>query len=195
MERTVHLVDDDDALRQALSERLEGTGLKVSAHARPGTFLDAAPDLPSGHVVLSDIFMPEMTGLEMLDQMNAIGARQPVVFMTGFGDIPLAVEAMNRGAITFLEKPVTARALDDALKMAFEAVDADGIGARLETLSEREREVLEAGAAGTSVKQTGLDLGISYRTVEHHRVAVRQKLGVESFSQAVQAFRGFTADA
>lgn len=187
--RTIHLVDDDDALREALTERLEGTGLSVKAYARAPDFLAAMDEVGPRDVVLSDVFMPEMTGLEMLDALSAAGASAPVVFMTGFGDVPLAVDAMSRGAVTFLEKPVTAAALDGALAAAFAAADAEPAVSGMDSLSERERQVLEQAAAGHSVKQSGLNLGVSYKTVENHRANLKAKLGAASFKDALAAWR------
>ena len=185
MSRTIHLVDDDDALRGALADRLRGMGFVVADYAGPSGVL--ATRLAPGDILLSDVFMPEMTGLEMLDRLAERGPVPPVVFMTGFGDVPLAVDAMRRGAVTFLEKPITSAALDAALAGAFEAADAQQLP--LDTLSERERDVLAAAAAGTSVKQTGLDLGISYKTVEQHRARIKTKLGVATLEEAVSALK------
>ena len=138
--------------------------------------------------------MPGMTGLEMLDALSAAGSAAPVVFMTGFGDVPLAVDAMSRGAVTFLEKPVTAAALDAALSAAFAAADAEPAVSGLDSLSERERQVLEQAAAGHSVKQSGLNLGVSYKTVEAHRANLKAKLGAASFKEALDAWRASRQD-
>ena len=185
MSRTVHLVDDDDALRGALSDRLRGTGMTVRPYDRASAFLAVADAVGPGEVVLSDVFMPGMTGLEMLDALSAAGSRAPVVFMTGFGDVPLAVDAMSRGAVTFLEKPVTAAALDHALALAFAAADEPVAVTGLESLSERERDVLASGARGESVKEAGRALGCSPKTIENHRANLRAKLGAATFKEAL----------
>ena len=189
MSRTVHLVDDDAALRDALADRLRGTGLAVTVYGSPLAVLDAAEALAPPAVLLSDVFMPEMTGLEMLDRLREAGVSLPVVFMTGFGDVPLAVDAMRRGAVTFLEKPVTAGALDAALASAFAAGEEMARTPGLESLSQREREVVAAAADGVSVKQTGLDLGISYKTVEQHRARIKAKLGLASLDEVIALWR------
>lgn len=191
MTKTVHLIDDDASLRGALQERLLGTGLAVESYDRAEAFLQVAGFQPADHIVLSDIFMPGMTGLELLDAIRDEGSELPVVFMTGFGDIPLAVEAMRKGATTFLEKPVQPSALDEALERAFAVGRNEGFGAKIATLSKRELQVLKAGCADRSVKQTGLDLGISFRTVEHHRVAIRQKLDIDTFPEVVECYRTY----
>ena len=192
--RTVHLVDDDDALREALTERLEGTGLTVRAYDRASAFLDAMDRVAPGEVVLSDVFMPGMTGLEMLDALSAAGSCAPVVFMTGFGDVPLAVDAMTRGAVTLLEKPVSAAALDQALGAAFEAAAAGVPVSGLDALSDRERAVLAGGARGDPVKLTAAAMGVSPKTVENHRANVRAKLGAASFKEAVETYRAARPD-
>ena len=189
MSRTVHLVDDDASLRGALADRLRGTGLAVVPYETPLAVVAAAAALRPPAVLVSDVFMPEMTGLEMLDALREAGASLPVVFMTGFGDVPLAVDAMRRGAVTFLEKPITASALDAALASAFAAAEAMAQPTGLDALSEREREVVAAAAAGTSVKQTGLDLGISHKTVEQHRTRIKAKLGAASLHEVVELWR------
>ena len=188
-DRTVHLVDDDDALREAMTDRLEGTGLRVRAYDRAAAFLDAMDEVEPGEIVLSDVFMPGMTGLEMLDALAAAGSRAPVVFMTGFGDVPLAVDAMSRGAVSFLEKPVSAAALDQALAAAFEAASAPVAVTGLASLSERELAVLGAGARSEAVKVTASAMGVSPKTVENHRANLRFKLGVATFKQAVALYR------
>ena len=192
--RTIHLVDDDDALREALTERLEGTGLTVHAYDRAAAFLDVMDDVAPGEIVLSDVFMPGMTGLEMLDALSAAGSRAPVVFMTGFGDVPLAVDAMARGAVTFLEKPVTAAALDQALSAAFEAARAPVAAEGLSALSTRERDVLAAGSRREAVKETAAQMGVSPKTVENHRANLRAKLGVASFKEAVAIWLAATPE-
>ena len=193
-DRIVHLVDDDDALREALTERLRGTGLMVRPYDRAAGFLAVMDEVGPGEVVLSDVFMPGMTGLEMLDHLAAAGSRAPVVFMTGFGDVPLAVDAMARGAVTFLEKPVTAGVLDQALAKAFALAEAPVPPAGFESLSERERDVLETGLRGLAIKDASRELGCSPKTVENHRANLRAKLGAGTFREAVEMWRARDRD-
>ena len=187
--RTLHLVDDDASLRGALADRLRGTGLDVVVYPGPGAVIAAGRALAPPAVLLSDVFMPEMTGLEMLDRLREAGVSVPCVFMTGFGDVPLAVDAMRRGAVTFLEKPVTASALDAALDAAFALAEEGASALDLDALSERERDVLAAAAGGASVKQTGLELGISHKTVEQHRTRIKARLGVSDLNAAIALWR------
>ncbi|MCB1755792.1 MAG: response regulator transcription factor [Gammaproteobacteria bacterium] len=194
-ERTVYIVDDDEGIRDGLSLLLESVGHCCRVYASAVDFLLDYDQEKSGCLVL-DIRMPRMNGLELQEKLNALGPPVlPIIFITGHGDIPMAVEAMRRGALDFIRKPFREQELLDRIN---EALDADtGNRARLETrrqlqhkldsLSEREREVFERVADGSMNKAIAIDLGISERTVEVHRAQVMKKLEVRTLAQLVRA--------
>lgn len=192
-ERLVHLVDDDEAIRRAASFMLRTSGFLVKTYASGVEFLGAAADLKSG-CILMDVRMPEMDGLEVLTALRERGILLPVVVVTGHGDIGLAVEAMKAGAVDFIEKPFAKEALLGAIEEGFARIDqagrrharADEARARLETLTPREREVLEGLVRGHPNKTIAYDLGISPRTVEIHRANLMVKLEVPSLAEALR---------
>ena len=187
----VHVVDDDDAVRDSLGFLLKSAGLPISPHVSAREFLATYAGEP-GCLVL-DIRMPGMSGLELQQHLNSHGALIPVVFITGHGDIPMAVEAMRHGAFDFLEKPFHDQNLIDRVRRAFEKDaanrrmrDTDRIPGRLESLTAREREVLRLVSTGKLNKVIAADLGVSRRTVEAHRAHLMEKLGVQSVAQLVR---------
>jgi two-component system response regulator FixJ len=191
-ERTVHVVDDDVAIRRSLERLLDAAGFKVVCYDTPLAFLDAAPGLAPGCALL-DIRMPGMDGLELQATLAERRIPLPVIVMTGQGDVQSAVRAMKAGAIDFIEKPYTDEVLLGAIEAALARADrTDGErdiaeAARLiATLSPREREVLEALVAGRPNKVIAFDLGISVRTVEVHRSRMMERLGVHQFAEAVR---------
>lgn len=187
----VHVVDDDEAVRDSLAILLESSGLTVMTHESAEAFLAASPNLPMG-CVLTDIRMPGIDGLELQRKLRSIG--MPSIVMTGHGDVLLAVQAMKDGAIDFLEKPFDDEQLLDAVRRALAAshelqatlASASEAGALLATLTPREREVLEGLVAGHSSKVIALDLGVSPRTVEVHRMRVMAKLRARSLPDLVR---------
>ncbi|MBS0334325.1 MAG: response regulator [Proteobacteria bacterium] len=192
-EAAVHVVDDDDGVRESLLFVLESAGHKVFTYASAELLLAVAPRLKSGCVV-SDIRMPGMNGLEMIRAMRAKGCALPVIVITGHGDVPLAVEAMRAGASEFLEKPfddeLFLKAVSTALKAAQAATEDEAtqhrFRAMLATLSGRETEVLRGLVLGQSNKAIGRDLGISPRTVEVYRGHLMTKTGAGSLSELVR---------
>lgn len=189
---TVHVVDDDDAVRDSLRVLLETAGFMVRTHASAAALLAARPK--SGGCVLSDVRMPEIDGLELQRRLHASGIRLPVILMTGHGDIPIAVRAMKAGAVDFLEKPFDDEQLLDALRRALEqsrrlheneAIAAAAAG-RLAGLTPREREVLDLLVGGLSTKAIAKTLGASPRTIEVHRARVFEKLHAESLPELVR---------
>jgi two-component system response regulator FixJ len=191
-ERTVHVVDDDIAIRRSLERLLDAAGFRVVTYDAPLVFLDAAPGLLPG-CALVDIRMPGMDGLELQATLTERQIPLPVIVMTGQGDVQSAVRAMKAGAVDFIEKPYTDEVLLGAIEAALARADrADGDrdiaeAARLiATLSPREREVLEALVAGRPNKVIAFDLGISVRTVEVHRSRMMERLGVRQFAEAVR---------
>lgn len=180
---TVFVVDDDDAVRSGLQFLLRTAGYTVEAFASPAAFL-AAYDPAQGGCLLLDMQMPNVTGLELQRELNRRGYRLPVIFITGHGTIPLAVEAVKAGAFDLVEKPLREDVLFDRLQKAFSEADKAGserilraqAEARIADLTPREREVLALVAAGEPNKAIARQLGISFRTVEIHRAHIARKL-------------------
>jgi FixJ family two-component response regulator len=190
---TVFIVDDDAGVRSSIRLLLRSVGIAATPVASAQEFLAAFdPDQP-GCLVL-DIRMPQMSGMELQQRLNLRGAILPVIFITGHGDVPMAVEAMQHGAFDFLQKPFRDQDLIDRIQKAL-ARDRenraalqqhDAIRARLESLTPREREVLELMVQGRQNKVMAGDLGLSQRTVEIHRAHVMEKMGANSVAQLVR---------
>jgi FixJ family two-component response regulator len=189
----VFIVDDDEAVRSSLRLLLKSVGLVPSALGSAREFLDKYDPAQPGCLVL-DVRMPEMSGLELQEKLNLQGAVIPVIFITGHGDVPMAVEAMQAGAFDFLQKPFRDQDLIDRIQRALEkdrgnraALDERGlIRERLESLTPREREVLTLVTSGKPNKIMAADLGVSQRTVEIHRARVMEKMGASSLAQLVR---------
>lgn len=189
---TVYVVDDDEAVRDSLGFLLKSAGLPISRHVSAQEFLAAYSGQP-GCLVL-DICMPGMSGLQLQQHLKARGVNIPVLFITGHGDIPMAVEAMRQGAYDFLTKPFHDQDLIDRVRLALEN-DARSrrrlsktvcIPRRLDSLTAREREVLRLVSTGKLNKVIAADLGVSRRTIEVHRAHLMEKLGVRSLAQLVR---------
>jgi two-component system response regulator FixJ len=191
-ERVIYVVDDDPAVRRSLERLLDAADFQAVSYATPKAFLAVAGSLAAGCVLL-DLRMPEMNGLEVQEQLHLMKAELPVIVMTGQGDVQSAVRAMKAGAVDFIEKPYR----DDTLIAAIESalnrgVEQDRSGemaaaaALIETLSPRERQVLEALVAGQPNKVIAFNLGISVRTVEVHRARMMDRLGVRQFAEAIR---------
>jgi two-component system response regulator DctR len=189
-ERTVYVVDDDEALRDALGMLFRTAGLKVETFPSAAAFLQRAKPVQPACLVL-DIRMPGLTGTALQDELIRRGARIPIIFITGHGDIPMAVEAVKKGAYDFIEKPFDDYQLLCQVLNALEPSGGhvpgpQGGAERLAVLSEREREVLELVLAGKPSRQIAADLFISVKTVEFHRARIMHKLEVRS---AAELFR------
>jgi len=193
-EPVVHVIDDDDSAREALAFLLEASDYRVQTYQSALAFLDALPSAEPGYIV-SDIRMPDMTGLELAQELAARNSGFPVIIVTGHGDIPMAVEAMRSGVVDFLEKPFSEDRILAALERAGRLLAAqDGpsgearaeIQRRLDSLSERERQVLDRVIAGHPNKIIARDLGISPRTVEVYRAGMMMKTGAKSLSELVR---------
>jgi two-component system, LuxR family, response regulator FixJ len=190
---TVFIVDDDEAVRSSLRLLIKSVGLIPSALASAREFLEKYDPAQPGCLVL-DVRMPDMSGLELQEQLNRQGAVIPVIFITGHGDVPMAVEAMQAGAFDFLQKPFRDQDLIDRIQRALEKDRSNRavlnerslIRERLETLTPREREVLEMVSSGKPNKIMAADLGVSQRTVEIHRARVMEKMGASSLAQLVR---------
>jgi len=183
----VFIVDDDEAVRDSLAMLVESAGMKAETFASSREFL-AKSAYPQPACVLLDVHMPEMSGLQLQDELARRAIRLPVVVMTGQADVPLAVRAMKAGAVDFLEKPFTDELLLDTIKRALAApAKADpAIGKRIAELTPREHDVLLQMVAGNPNKVTAYNLGISPRTVEIHRARVMDKMGAKSLSELVR---------
>ncbi len=189
----VHLIDDDDGVRQAVAFLLTTSGFAVRVYESAAGFLEALPTVQPGCIV-TDVRMPEMDGLELQRQLKQRGVGLPVIVITGHGDVPLAVEAMKAGAIDFIEKPFNDEKLLSAIRVAIDlhARDASredeiaAIRAKIEALSPREREVLEGLVAGLPNKTIAYDLKISARTVEVHRANLMARMGAGSLADLVR---------
>lgn len=188
----VYVVDDDPAIRRSLERLLDAVGFRVASYATPTAFLGVAEDLVMGCVLL-DLRMPEMDGFEVQARLLQRNPDLPVIVITAQGDVPTAVKAMKAGAVDFIEKPYSDDALIAALESALKAGTAKGrandISAAallIDTLSPREREVLEGLVAGQPNKVIAFSLGISVRTVEVHRSRMMDRLGVRQLGQAVR---------
>ncbi len=184
---TTHIVDDDPAVRDALQWLLKSRGVTSHAWDSAPVFLSAAgPDLCG--CLLLDVRMPGMSGIELFDRLRAIGCKLPVIFLTGHGDVPMAVQALKDGAFDFIEKPYDDNALVDKVLAAIEhdakrCAQANSIRAlrhKLEQLTQREQEVMQMILAGKLNKVIADDLGIAMRTVEVHRSHIFEKMQVRS---------------
>jgi RNA polymerase sigma factor (sigma-70 family) len=189
----IMVVDDDSGVRNAMRSLLKSVGLECALYASAQEFLAAYQPTQPGCLVL-DIRMPGMSGLELQQQLNLRGAVIPVIFMTGHGDIPMAVEAMQHGAFDFLQKPFRDQDLLDRIQKAIvkDAEQRQSLGeherikAHLESLTAREREVLDLMTEGKQNKVIAQDLGVSPRTIEIHRARVMEKMNAQSVAQLVR---------
>lgn len=189
----VHVIDDDVAVRQSLAFLLSTAGYAVRLHESAVAFLEALPGAQDGCVV-TDIRMPGMDGLELQRQLRTLKVGLPVIVITGHGDIALAVQAMKAGAGDFIEKPFDDETLLAAIRASLAShvqdIERDSriaeVHRRLDSLSDRERDVLEGLVAGKPNKIIAYDLGISARTVEVYRANVMTKMRADSLSELVR---------
>lgn len=189
----VHIVDDDEAICSSLRMLLKSRGMPAVSHSSAEEFLAKYDPEQPGCLVL-DVRMPGMSGLELQDELNRRGAIIPVIFITGHGDVPMAVEAMQQGATDFLQKPFAdqefaeriqrALALDQRNRAALD--QKDQIRARLAALTRRELQVLQLVTLGKPNKNIAAKLGVSQRTVEIHRAHLMEKMGATSLAHLVR---------
>lgn len=189
----IHVVDDDEAMRDSMTWLLEGEGYQVACFDSAETFLKAYRRDMRGCLVL-DVRMPEMSGLELHERLDALGSQLPIIFVTGHGDVPMAVAALKKGAVDFIEKPfndaellrlVSQCLVSERESRARRRQDAE-VSRRLDQLTQREREVLDLIIVGKLNKQIADVLGISIKTVEVHRARVMEKMAAQSLAELVQ---------
>lgn len=195
VEKLVYLVDDDEAVRDSLRWLLEGNGFGVQTYASAEAFLQAYDPEPYACLVL-DVRMNGMSGIELHDELLRRGQDLPLIFMTGHGDVPMAVARMKLGAVDFLEKPfddqqlcrTVAQALENAAQRRSEFSQREHNQSLLERLTPRERQVLDLIAAGRLNKQIADDLSISIKTVEAHRANIMDKFEVRTMADLMRKF-------
>ncbi len=189
----VYVVDDDESIRESLVDLFRSVQMDAVSFATTTTFLDTA-DLRRPGCILLDVRLPGLSGLDFQLHLERIGSRMPIVFMTGFGDIPMSVRAMKAGAVDFLTKPFRDQDILDAVGVAIEKdmsrrremAASDAVASLVDTLTPREREVMAAVVKGLMNKQIAYDLGISEITVKLHRGNVMRKMQVRSVADLVR---------
>lgn len=192
-ELVIHVIDDDESARHSLAFLIDCAGLQVRSYASAIEFLDSAPAIERGCIV-TDVRMPDMNGIELLARLKSMQIPDPVIVITGHADVSMAIEAMKQGAADFIEKPfsdeVILGAIQAALSQSSDRRDRDAkrddVRARIESLSQREREVLDGLVEGKANKIIAFDLGISARTVEVYRANVMAKMQARSLSELVR---------
>ena len=192
-EPVVHVIDDDEAARQSLEFLLDCAGHAARSYESAAEFLQAVPTMEHG-CIITDVRMPEMSGVELIRRLKVLAVPDPVIVITGHADVPLAIQAMKAGVADFLEKPFSDDAILGAVRSALARqtdvnqakAGRDQIIALLETLSQREREVLEGLVEGRANKVIAFDLAISARTVEVYRANVMTKMKAGSLSELVR---------
>lgn len=190
---TVYIVDDDDAVRDSLLELLESVNIPASGFSSATGFLDEYDTEMRGCLVL-DVRMPGMSGMELQHKLKERGARLPIIFITGHGDVPMAVEAMKNGAVEFIQKPFRDQELLDCIQLTLERSEREqvrfsrreSIERARESLTARENEILDYIVSGHANKFIALELGISQRTVENHRANILRKMGVRSTPELIR---------
>ncbi|MEQ1955043.1 response regulator FixJ [Mesorhizobium sp. CN2-181] len=189
----VHIVDDEEPVRKSLAFLLTMAGFTVRVHESATSFLALAPGIGKGCLV-TDLRMPDMSGVDLLTRLRAARVTMPAIVITGHGDVPMAVAAMKSGAFDFIEKPFEDTVLIEAIGRAAERIgetpaaaeDGPAVLSRLDQLTERERQVLSAVVAGLPNKTIAYDLNISPRTVEVHRANVMAKMQAKSLPELVR---------
>jgi two-component system response regulator FixJ len=188
----VHIVDDSPAVLRALERLLKTASYSVRCYERPGDFLEAAKETNEGCAIL-DLRMPDLDGLQVQARLREMGNRLPVIFLTAYGNVKIAVQAMKAGASDFVEKPVADKALFAAIDKALELNrerseprESRDAARRVAALTPRERLVLNAMLEGRQNNVVASDLGVSVRVVEAQRKMLLQHLGVEELSQAIR---------
>lgn len=189
----IHIVDDEEAVRNSLAFLLSTSGFAARTHESASAFLEIAPQISNG-CLLTDLRMPDMSGIELLQRLKQADAMLPAIVLTGHGDVHMAVEAMKNGALDFIEKPYSEETLLAAIERAVESKknqraaerQHEEVLARLDSLSEREQQVLAGVVAGNPNKTIALDLGLSPRTVEVYRASLMSKMQAKTVPDLVR---------
>ncbi len=192
-EQTVFIVDDDAAIRRSLRFLLESVGLKTQTYASAEEFLQSYNPVQSGCLIL-DVRMPGMNGLNLQEQLVARRVDLPIIIITAYAEVPMAVRALKKGAVDFIEKPFSDQLLMERVFNALEldrrrratTAEREAAAARVAQLTSREREVMDGVVAGKSNKVIAIDLRISEKTVEAHRSAMMRKLGIDSVADLIR---------
>jgi two-component system response regulator FixJ len=190
----VALIDDDAAVLDALSYYLARQGIRTSTFRAAKGFLDALDSHEQFDCVVSDVRMPGMSGLDLMKHLNERGYAGPVILITGHGDVDMAVGAIKNGAFDFIEKPFDEARLLASVRQGAErmrqskteAAELDELQSRFESLSARQREVMELAIAGLSSKEIGIRLNISPKTVENHRAWVMERMGARNVAELIR---------
>jgi FixJ family two-component response regulator len=189
----VYVVDDDESFRTAVERSLKKAGYSVATYSSARQFLDQLPDEGQPGCLLLDVRIPDLNGPELQDRLSKLGSTLPIVFLTGYADVPTAVQAIKAGAEDFLTKPVSSKQLLRAVEQAMTRREAsrelkrklDEMGVLLATLTPRERQVFERVVQGKINKQIGRELGATERTIKAHRHQVMEKMKVHSVAELV----------
>jgi FixJ family two-component response regulator len=190
---TVHIVDDDAPFRIALERRLKQAGYEVATYASAQQLLDRLPDEKETGCILLDVRIPDLSGPELQQRLAELGSALPIIFLTGYADVPTTVKAIKAGAEDFLTKPVTSEQLLRALEQALARHETsrglkeklDALRAQLARLTPRETQVFELVVRGKINKQIAQQLGATERTIKAHRHRVMEKMGVQSLAELV----------
>lgn len=190
----VHIIDDDDAVRDSLALLLTSVGLESQQYASATEFLESTLDDSVPGCLILDVRMPGMSGLQLFKELHKRGLSWPVIFMTGHGDVPMAVQAMREGAFDFVQKPFRESELLDRVQQAIAQDRNDrtqdselaAVQQRLAELTGRERDVLDRIVAGQANKVIAIELDISQRTVEQHRARVMRKMNARSLAHLIR---------
>jgi FixJ family two-component response regulator len=197
----VHIVEDDDAVRDSLQMMLESIGRNVKSYSNANIFLEAYNQDMAGCIVL-DIRMPDLNGMELQRKLNQLNSILPIIFVTGHGDVPMAVEAMQQGAVDFVQKPYREQELLDKISQAMKLDEENRSSLKqrqqimdsMASLTPRENDVMSLMVEGKANKVIAIDLDISQRTVEIHRARVMEKLHANSLAHLVRMFMAVESD-